>query len=654
MMGILLACLFWSTSGWAAEEETIRIALVAAANDGGTGRIPLRYALSDAQSLSSVLVDLGGVGSEDITTLSEPSVDRFAEAMTDLRALVAMASEANHRTEVFVYYSGHSDENGLLLGGDHYAFSEFRSQLENMGADVTVAIVDSCSSGALIRSKGGVPVQAFLIDESTAVEGLAVLTSSSADEASQESDRLGGSFFTQALVTALRGAGDADGDLQVTIGEAYRYAYDDTLARTESTSYGAQHPNWDIDLKGTGALVLSDMRVAETSLVVDAGRSGRLSVRDSHEHLVLELGLDGTSSPELALPAGSYTVRIERTDHALRSDVTLAIGETLSLIRADFMETELESTRARGADFQHQVTGAAWYPDLSPTAPSLQKRHNLSFGLVGHRAARLDGLGLALGYSAFDAGLSGFQLGLFVARSGGSTSGVQLSGGVAFTRGRMMGLQLGAVAIAPEVRGVQFAGFSETGEIRGVQLGLVNIAGSVSGGQVGVINIASRVNGVQVGLVNVATKRSGASVGAVNIASDGFADFELWSDLDPGLNVGAKFGSRGVYSAYAAGLTTDLSSKAGVGLGGRISTGVVELDIDSFVAGRVGPAFDESIVSVEPGLRLALGLRVTEQFAPFVGVYGYFVVPVLGAPTSAVDVGGTVGASGTALAGVRF
>jgi hypothetical protein len=38
----------------------------------------------------------------------------------------------------------------------------------------------------------------------------------------------------------------------VTLNEAYRFAFDETLARTETTSGGPQHAAYDISLAGTG------------------------------------------------------------------------------------------------------------------------------------------------------------------------------------------------------------------------------------------------------------------------------------------------------------------------------------------------------------------------------------------------------------------
>src|SRR5690606_41021268 len=123
------------------------------------------------------------------------------------------------------------DDHGFRLGAEGFAYRTFRGRLNSLGADVRIAVVDACESGALTRLKGGRAAPAFLIDQSIRSEGYAILTSSSGSEAAQESDRLGGSFFTHALNTGLRGAADAPRDGKVTLHEAYQYAHNDTPAR---------------------------------------------------------------------------------------------------------------------------------------------------------------------------------------------------------------------------------------------------------------------------------------------------------------------------------------------------------------------------------------------------------------------------------------
>ena len=203
-----------------AANELRRFALIAGANDGGETRIRLSYADDDARSLQRVLAEMGGLDPRDTVLLEDPSVVALIQAFDQVERMIGTATDS--RTEVIFYYSGHSDDVGLLLGGQEYSYLDLRQRIQALGADVRVAIVDSCSSGALTRSKGGGRRPAFLTDQTASMEGHAFLTSSSASEAAQDSDRLGASFFTHHLVSGLRGAADSSGDGLVTLDEAYR------------------------------------------------------------------------------------------------------------------------------------------------------------------------------------------------------------------------------------------------------------------------------------------------------------------------------------------------------------------------------------------------------------------------------------------------
>jgi hypothetical protein len=76
----------------------------------------------------------------------------------------------------------------------------------------------------------------------------------------------------------LRGAADANRDGRVTLAEGYQYAFSETLARTTSTQAGPQRPRWEIQLVGTGDLVLTDLRAAAAKLVLDEKIAGRVNV----------------------------------------------------------------------------------------------------------------------------------------------------------------------------------------------------------------------------------------------------------------------------------------------------------------------------------------------------------------------------------------
>ena len=241
--------------------------------------------------------------------------------MTD----AARASGANApRTEVVVYYSGHADEKGLLLGEDRYSYRSLRDRLDQIPADVRIAVLDACASGAFTRVKGGKRRAPFLIDEATSTRGHAFLTSSAATEVAQESDRIRASYFTHYLVSGLRGAADSSGDGRITLNEAYQFAFSETLGRTVDSKGGAQHPSYDINMSGTGDVVMTDVRQLSATLVWTYPTVAALS-----EHLAGELGpreegplfeqvvLEETSAPSSA-DASMDDELLAAFDHSLR------------------------------------------------------------------------------------------------------------------------------------------------------------------------------------------------------------------------------------------------------------------------------------------------------------------------------------------------
>jgi hypothetical protein len=92
--------------------------------------------------------------------------------------------------------------------------------------DVRILVIDSCRSGAVTRVQGGTPAPPItLSDPGGTDEGVIVLTASAGEDA-QESDALGGPFFTHYLLPALSGTADTDGDHRVTVTEAFQYTRD--------------------------------------------------------------------------------------------------------------------------------------------------------------------------------------------------------------------------------------------------------------------------------------------------------------------------------------------------------------------------------------------------------------------------------------------
>ena len=266
-----------------------RFAIVAGANRGGAGRVPLRYAVSDAETFARLLQDLGGGRAEDCRLLREPSVAEFREALHSLRREIAASRELARRVEAILYFSGHADDQAVMLAAGRFSYQGIREEIGRANADVNIVILDACASGAITRMKGGSKQPAFLVNPSANTKGYAFLTSSSENETAQESDRIRASFFTYYLNAALRGAADSNADGRVSLNEAYEFTYNETLGRTARTQGGPQHPAYEIQMTGTGELILTDVREFSSILVLPEQLEGRLYVMNSDRQLVAEL-----------------------------------------------------------------------------------------------------------------------------------------------------------------------------------------------------------------------------------------------------------------------------------------------------------------------------------------------------------------------------
>jgi hypothetical protein len=548
-----------------------RFAFIVGSNEGGGVRIPLQYATSDAKSFAQVMMEMGGLSWDDSVILLNPNYTEFAQGMKKMSTIMAEATANHERREFILYYSGHSDEEGLLLGPNRYSYKKLRSDITNIPADVHIAILDSCSSGALTRSKGGLRKPAFLLDASNVTEGHAFLTSSSADEAAQESDRIQASFFTHYLVSGLRGAADATNDGKVTLNEAYHYAFNETLASTEKTRYGAQHPTYDISLTGTGDIVLTDLRETSAGLAVSKEISGRLFVRDHHGSLVVELNKPRGNQIDLGLEAGRYEVTLDTPEGTYQAHVIVERGERALLSPSDLKPAAVEKTASRGDEefediyedefdkdfhendfpqqpeteensYKRQFVRFGVTPSLSyPTSEEQHTVSHLSFNLLWGKSYRIEGLELGLiGNVAWEdmlgsqiAGVSnivkgeligaqvtafhnytlkemrGVQISAIVNRIDSHAYGAQITGIGNYTKGDMIGLQLAGIM-----------GITE-GSLIGVQLsGLTNIADYVSGVQIGLVNLGYGIQGAQIGLINIAEDVAGTQVGLVNISEE--------------------------------------------------------------------------------------------------------------------------------------
>jgi len=514
-----------------------RFALVTAANNGGPDRPTLQYALSDAERFARVIEELGGVGPADAVVLKQPTLKELEGALDRLRARVTHARETGGggRTELVFYYSGHADDKGLLLGEDRYSYRTLRDRLDDVPADVRIAVLDACASGAITRLKGGRARPAFLVDESAEMHGHAFLTSSAESEAAQESDRIRASYFTYYLVSGLRGAADVTGEGKVTLNEAYQFAFNETLGRTAETRGGAQHPSYDINLSGTGEVVMTDLRQTTATLVLGEQLDGRCFVRNARDELVVELFKPLGRRVELGVEPGRYEVRVEREAAALLARPTIADGTQVVLEPAQFTPTTLEPTRARGG---------------APSLPyAVTARNRIALYIGTWRVSGLShGPSIAAGADAFDFA-SGLRYTRFLREDLALTFGARVlssTSDVVSTGGTFAGT-LSIVSLPLEVQWNPMRGELHTQPVRPyLVVGLGPVIGSSSGA-------STSIDGAFAGA------RTRASVGGTVGAG---VDFLLGRHMSLGVEGGYQWmadfsdpiGARDNYSGFQLGL----------------------------------------------------------------------------------------------------
>jgi hypothetical protein len=484
IFGILFFVMIMTAFGSQTDNATRRFGIFIGSNNGGKDRVTLRYAVSDAQSVSNVFLQMGGIAGEDSVLLVDPNIREINRRIDAVHEQVLKTAKTNRRTEIVFYYSGHSDDEGLLLNREKYYYRELREKINSIPSDMRIVILDSCASGAFTRIKGGEKTLPFLIDSSSTAEGYAFLTSSSANESSQESDRIASSYFTHSLVAGLRGAADSVGDGRVTLNELYRYAYAETMARTETSLYGTQHPSYDIQINGSGDLVLTDVKQTSAGIVIDEKVTGRLTIRDNQDRLIVEINKTARVL-ELGLEPGMYNITLQQGGDLFRAEVTLIQGQRTLVSMKDFNRIGTDPARRRGDDEKENGSGTIY------TFFFNMVYEPFPLPLIGF-------VNIAIGnHKIFQASFVNWNTENFAGFQAGLVNNVG---------GNLKGFQAGFVnTVAEDTKGLQVAIVnSAVREVEGVQIGFVNVAArNMKGLQVGLVNYAESINGAPIGLISI-------------------------------------------------------------------------------------------------------------------------------------------------------
>jgi len=340
-------------SGAARADELHRFALLAGNDRGGSGTRPLAYAKEDARKVWDVLTRLGNVRPEDATLLLDGDVDHFLAALGQAEQRARAAAARGEKTALIVYYSGHARDGALRLGDSALPLAALKARLTQAPFDVRIGIFDACQSGAMTRTKGARKAPAFEIDTANqqASRGMVLLTSSASDEDSQESDLIGGSYFSHHLASGLLGGADKSGDGRVTLSEAYAYAYDRTVADTADSAAGAQHPTFSYDLAGNGDLVLTDVVARREGLLLPAqAPPGAYFLVDGKGFVAAEILKTPGVARQIALAPGRYRVKRRLPDRLRIGQVDVPRGELVALSEATLRDAPFSDDPVKGPE----------------------------------------------------------------------------------------------------------------------------------------------------------------------------------------------------------------------------------------------------------------------------------------------------------------
>lgn len=358
--------------------------LVAAGNNAGLAEEPLlRYAAGDAKRIYDLFIALGSVRPSNARLLQNAGLVALVQELKQLRA--AAASRRPAETELFVYYSGHGDDQAVHADGERLALTRLQALIDAVPARLRVLVIDACRS--VPRGKGVVRAERFAISlDPLAQRGTVLLQSAAAGQLAQESEPLRGAVFTHYLSSGMRGAADRDDDRRVTLAEAYVYAYNRTIYHSAGGSGPLQHPTLALQLRGSGPVVLTHLDRARSRLVLPSGADVQyLIYRRPGETLVAEAWGRSRRPAIVALPAGRFVVVRRGTGAPGAIELWLPYGGERRVSNADFVSLPEQVLSRKGAN-------------LSLRRHELQLGYEIFAGQgadLGHRASLRYGYRLA-------------------------------------------------------------------------------------------------------------------------------------------------------------------------------------------------------------------------------------------------------------------
>ncbi len=326
--------------------DWVRFGVVVASSQGLAGDKPLQYAYNDGLRLEKLLRGLGQMQPDHVHLIRTESAAEMHGKLEAIGNTIAELHGKGRKVLLQFYYTGHGGGRNFHVGGETVGFGEVKALLEKGKPEARIYVLDVCQGASFFASKGFSTTQpvrvAIEIDKAT--KGEVTISSSAVEEQAYEVKTLGGSIFTSNWEMALRGAGDRNRDGQVTLFEAYNYAYDRTVAFSRETLNLPQHPSFSIDLTGAKDLQLTRPGTDQGGLLFRDCPVGNYALLDLKRGIpVGEMRIPEAGDFSLALEPGSY-----RIDHSSASGPVVSAQAEVGGTAFTPLREEQFTRRARG------------------------------------------------------------------------------------------------------------------------------------------------------------------------------------------------------------------------------------------------------------------------------------------------------------------
>jgi formylglycine-generating enzyme required for sulfatase activity len=219
-----------------------RHALVVGIDDyAGTGFPSLGYAVADARAVAKILIERYGFEQEHVRLLLDEDATKvgFEAALEDW----ACDDERVGDEDLFVlFFAGHGETRSGRRGSRGYlapadgqrgewstllGMDQFEGVSELIPAKHALFILDCCFGGLAV-TRSAPPVAAGLTNRARQA-----ISAGTAKQTVQDAGGGGHSVFTGALLDALQGSADLDGDQVVTFGELFNHVGREVERKTE-------------------------------------------------------------------------------------------------------------------------------------------------------------------------------------------------------------------------------------------------------------------------------------------------------------------------------------------------------------------------------------------------------------------------------------